>query len=83
VPTALCVNVNAWPAITIVPLRSAPVFAVKLNSTVPLPAPDPDDRTIHGTSLLADHAQPLVAVTATDAVPAAASAPSVRGEMSN
>ena len=37
---AAWVTVNVWPAITIVPVRAAPVFASTLNPTVPLPAPE-------------------------------------------
>jgi hypothetical protein len=35
-----CVTVNVVPAIVIVPVRAAPVFATTLNDTDPLPAPD-------------------------------------------
>ena len=37
---AACVNVTAEPAMVMVPVRAAPVFAATVNWTVPLPLPD-------------------------------------------
>lgn len=67
-----CVTVNVRPAIVIVPDRDGPVVAATLNCTVPLPEPLlPCVTVIHGTLLVAVHAQPPGAVTATEPVPPA------------
>jgi hypothetical protein len=68
-------TVNVWPAIVSVPLRAAPVLAVTLNSTDPLPLPlAPDVTLIHGALVDAVHVQPPVVDTDTG-VPAPADAP--------
>jgi hypothetical protein len=49
-----------------VPVRAAPVFAVMLNPTVPLPLPlAPDVMLIHDVLLVAVHVQPVVVETLT------------------
>ena len=54
------------PATDAVPDRAVPVFGVTANVTPPLPAPvDPAWTLIQGALLVADHAHPLPAVTAT------------------
>ena len=59
-------TVNVWPAIVSVPLRAAPVLAVTLNSTDPLPLPiAPDVRLIHDALVAAVHPHPLLVDTAT------------------
>jgi hypothetical protein len=71
---AAWLTVKVWPAIVMVPLRAAPVFAAMLRPTEPLPVPDaPDVTVIHGAALAAVHAHPVVVVTATAAVLAFAS----------
>jgi hypothetical protein len=68
-------TVNVSPAIVSVPLRAAPVLAVTLNSTDPLPLPlAPDVMLIHVALVAAVHPHPLVVDTATG-VPAPAVAP--------
>jgi hypothetical protein len=57
------------------PLLAAPGFWSTRNATEPAPLPEaPAVITIHGTLLVADHAQPLVVVTAT-VVPVPPAAP--------
>jgi hypothetical protein len=69
-----CVTVKVWPAIVTVPVRSAPVFAVRLRRTDPFPVPVAPDVTVMNAALLvAVHAQPAPAVTVT--VPWAAAGP--------
>jgi hypothetical protein len=61
-------------AIVAVPVRALPVFAATLNPTDPFAVPvAPDVMAIHDSLLLAVHAQPAPAVTAT--VPVVAAAP--------
>ena len=57
-----------------VPVRAAPVLALTVNVTDPLPLPaDPDEMAIHGTLAAAVQLQPGLVETATGlAVPAAA-----------
>jgi hypothetical protein len=67
-------TVKVRPAIVIVPLRAAPVFAATLNDTLPLPLPlAPLVIVIHVTLATAVHAQVLLdAVTVTVLAPPAA-----------
>jgi hypothetical protein len=68
---AAWLTVKVCPASEIVPLRAVPLLAATLNPTDPLPVPDvPDVTLIHGTPLVAVHAQPAPAITVT--VPVAA-----------
>jgi hypothetical protein len=61
-------------AIVTVPVRSAPVLAVRLRTTVPLPDPDaPEVTLIHDVLLAAVHEHPSPVITLT--VPCAASGP--------
>jgi len=56
--------VNVCPPIVSVPLREAAVLAATVNDTDPFPLPDaPEVTVIHGTLLLAVHAQPPAVVT--------------------
>jgi hypothetical protein len=65
---ALCVSVNVWPAIVIVPVRTPPAFAAIVNASVPLPFPlVPDVIVIQGALLVEVHVHPVAAVTATGA----------------
>jgi hypothetical protein len=68
------VTVNVCPAIVIVPDRLLPLeFDPTLNPTVPLPVPAaPNAMVSHGVVVVAVHAQPVLAVTATDLGPPAA-----------
>lgn len=71
---ARCVTVKVRAAIVTVPVRSAPVFAVRLRTTVPLPVPDaPEVTVIHGALLAAVHEHPSSVITLT--VPWAGSGP--------
>jgi hypothetical protein len=71
---ARCVTVKVCVAIVTVPVRSAPVFAVRLRATVPLPEPvAPDVTVIHDVLLAEVHEQPSPVITLT--VPEAASGP--------
>ena len=58
VAVANCVTASATPPAVMVPVRSAPVFAVTVKLTLPLPDPDSGDGAIHPTSLAAVHAHP-------------------------
>jgi hypothetical protein len=59
------------------PDRDAPLFALVVKFTVPLPFPlAPEVIEIHGVAVVAVHAQPLAVVTATG-VPAPPPAPGV------
>src|SRR5215470_17819011 len=61
---AASVTVTDVPAISNVPVRTAPPFGDAVNSTVPLAVPNaPDVIVIHETLLAADHAHPAVATT--------------------
>jgi len=61
-------------AIVAVPVRALPVFAAMLRPTDPFPVPvAPDVMAIHASLLVAVHAQPVLAVTVT--VPVVAAAP--------
>jgi hypothetical protein len=72
---ASCVTVNVRAATLSVPLRAAPVLAATLKVTVPLPLfVAPDVIVAHDTLLVADHAHPAAATTATG-VPAPPPAP--------
>jgi len=75
--------VNVCPAIVSVPARAAPVFAAKVNATVPLPLPlDPAVTESHAALLVAVHAHPAAAVTEIcGPVPAVAGAPKLVGLM--
>ena len=66
--------VTVWPATVIVPVRTvAPLFGLAETRTDALPDPALlDVIVIHGTLLLADHAHPPGAVTATVTSPPAA-----------
>jgi hypothetical protein len=67
---AAWVTVNVWPAMVIVPVRAAPVFAATVKLTDPGPVPAaPAVIVIHDALLTAVHAQVPPAVTAI-AVPA-------------
>lgn len=68
------VTVNGWPAMVMVPDRLLPLeFDPTLNSTVPLPVPAaPDVMVIQVVVVVAVHAQPVLAVTATELGPPAA-----------
>ena len=68
---AACVRVNVCVAIVSVAVRAAPVLAVTLNATVPLPVPAAPEVTVsHGALLTAVHAQAAVVVTFTVPGPA-------------
>jgi hypothetical protein len=69
-----CVTVNVWPAIVTDPVRSlVAVLAATRIVAVPLPEPlAPDVTEIHDVPLVADHEQPVPAVTATVVVSPAA-----------
>lgn len=70
---AACEIVKVLPAIAIVPVRAAPVFAAALKRTDPLPLPlAPAVTVIHAAFDTAVHAQPGPAVTAIVPVPPAA-----------
>ena len=70
---AVCVTVNAWPAIVRVPERGPPGLAATLNVTGPSPLPlAPEVTVTHAGPLPAVQAQPLPADTATVPVPPAA-----------
>jgi hypothetical protein len=59
-------TVNVWPAIVRLPVRAAPVFAVTLNPTDPLPLPLAPDVTLIQEALAeAVHVQPVVVDTDT------------------
>jgi hypothetical protein len=61
-------------AIVTVPVRAAPVFAVRLRATDPLPVPvAPEVTVIHAALLVAVHEHPSPVITLT--VPWAASGP--------
>jgi hypothetical protein len=63
-----CVTVNVCPAIVMVPVRAAPVFALAAKVTVPLPLPDAPVLTVsHGALLTAVQAQPAATVTSIEA----------------
>jgi hypothetical protein len=47
----------------------APELSNKLNETVPLPLPDPDEIVIHEAVVVAIHAHPLTTVTPNDPAP--------------
>src|SRR6185295_10360421 len=65
-PAAAWVTVNVPPAMVSVPVRLDPVFVAMLNVTVPFPVPVAPDVIVSQAALLvAVHAQPLPAVTAT------------------
>ncbi len=71
---ARCVTVNVCVATVTVPVRAAPVFAVRLRATVPLPVPvAPEVTVIHDVLLVAVHAQAASVIT--DTVPWPASGP--------
>jgi len=66
----LCVTVNVWPAIVIVPVRCGPVLAATENSVTPLPLPlAPAVMVIQLSLLVAVHAQPVAVVTLTEPDP--------------
>lgn len=67
-------TVNVWPAMTIAPLRAAPLFTEAENDTLPLPLPlcDPSAIAIQSAPVVAVHEQLLpVAVSVTDPGPPA------------
>jgi hypothetical protein len=74
-------TVYVCPAMVSVPVRAAPVFAVMLNPTDPLPLPlAPDVMLIHEALLVAVHVQPLVVETVTGPpAPAVAATDSLAG----
>jgi hypothetical protein len=65
------VTVNVWPAMVIVSVRAAPVFAATVKLTDPVPIPvAPAVIVIHdGALLTAVHAHPAGAETLTNPVP--------------
>jgi hypothetical protein len=72
---AAWVTVNVWPAMVIVPVRTAAVFAATVKLTDPLPVPAaPAVIVIHDALLTAVHAHvpPAVTVIAVPAPPASA-----------
>jgi hypothetical protein len=78
---APCVTVNGRSAIVIVALRGPPVLLATWNPSVPLPLPDAGPvNEIHAALTLADQAQPLPAVTATDPLPPAEAIDASDGE---
>jgi hypothetical protein len=78
-----CVTVKVWPAIVMVPLRvDVPGLAATEYATCPFPLPFAPLVTVtHDVLLLAVHAQPLAAVTATFPVVAADPTFAPTGEM--
>src|SRR5262249_51591446 len=85
VGTPAWLAVNVWPAIVIVPLRAAPVFAATEYVTVPLPVPLlPAVIVIHDALLAAVHAHVVAdAVTVTLPVVAAAAGDALDGDSEN
>ena len=69
-----CVTVCVWVPMLIVPVRPAPVFAVNVKVTLPLPVPDaPPVIVIQDAVVVAVHPQPPAAETAmADPLPAVA-----------
>ena len=64
--------VIVWPAIVMVPVRTAPAFDATLYMTVPFPVPDAPLTTVIQLALLtAVQLHPAVAVTATEPLPPA------------
>ena len=79
-----CVSVKVWPPMVSVPERDPPVVAAAVYWTVPLPLPlAPDVIVIHGALLVAVHAQPAAAVTATLPVPPAGATLALVGAIEN
>jgi hypothetical protein len=70
--TPVCVTVNIWSAIVIVPVRLAlPVFAATLKATDPLSVPEaPLVIVNHAALLTAVHGQPVSIRTETVPLPA-------------
>jgi len=67
---AAWLTVNDWPAMVIVPVRAAPVFAATVKLTDPLLAPiAPAVIVIHDALVVAVHAHPPGAETLTNPVP--------------
>ena len=67
---AAWLTVNVWPAIVIVPLRAAPVFAAAVKPTDPLPVPlAPEVTVIHDALLTPVHVQLAVEGVTAIAVP--------------
>jgi hypothetical protein len=76
--------VTVWPAIVIVPDRDGPVVDAAVNVTVPDPLPlAPDAMAIHDALLVALHAHPDPAVTATLPLPPEAGIVCVSGDAAN
>jgi hypothetical protein len=70
----VCVSVNVWPAIVMVPVRVTPELAAAVKLTSPLPVPvAPEAMVIHEVAVVAVHAQPAAVETLTaDPAPPAA-----------
>ena len=79
---ALCVTVTVWPATVIVPVRFPEVVLLAaVNATEPEPVPaEPTPGVNHATLLVADHGQPVLAVTVTEDVPPLGETDSVSGD---
>jgi hypothetical protein len=76
--------VNVCPAIVIVPDRPGPSVDATVKFTVPFPFPfAPEVMVIHDCPLVAVHAQPAPAVTATEPVPPDEATDWVSDEMAN
>jgi hypothetical protein len=82
---ASCVTVKVRPAIVTVPVRGLVlVLTATEYPTLPLPLPEaPEVMVIQDALLVAVHAQPVIPVTATEPVAAAAETVVAPGEMEN
>jgi len=61
-----CVTTELWPAMTMLPVRSAPPFDETVKLTEPFPLPDSgEDRLIQPTSVVAVHPHSLCVATVT------------------
>ncbi len=80
--TPLCVIVKVFPAIVDAAVLDAPVFAVTLYDTVPLPVPlAPEVMVAQETPVAADQVHPLCVVTVTLPVPPDAPMDTLAGEI--
>ena len=82
---ASCVTVKVRPAIVTVPVRGLVLVLAAIEyPTLPLPLPEPPDViVIHDALLVAVHAHPVIPVTATEPVVAAAETVVAPGEIEN